>query len=171
MAFRIFSLLLVALLASTAGAACLPFADAGEHIGETRCVTGKVVRVEQGGKGVHYLDFCNDYESCPFTVVVFASDLRYVGDVRHLAGRVIEVSGLIKLYGGRAEIILRQPRQLSGETAAMVPPLPKNYDVARKGRYSAGKYGHARSSNSSARKRSSPRVQTEDQNAPPGAQN
>jgi len=58
-------------------------------------------------------------------------DLKHVGDVRHLKGRAIEVSGTIQDYDGRAEIILRRPRQL-GKDAALVPPLPKTYDVERR---------------------------------------
>jgi hypothetical protein len=39
-------------------AACLPIDQALNHLGETQCVTGKVVRVTSGAGGVHYLDFC-----------------------------------------------------------------------------------------------------------------
>ena len=50
---------------------CIPIGEAAQHIGETKCVTGKVVRVKVGMKGVHFLDFCEDQLACPFTVVVF----------------------------------------------------------------------------------------------------
>jgi len=30
--------------------------------------------VKRGERGVHFFDFCADYRTCPFTVVVFASD-------------------------------------------------------------------------------------------------
>src|ERR1700758_867543 len=39
---------------------CISIQEAGQHVGETRCVTGKVVRVKVGVKGVHFLDFCED---------------------------------------------------------------------------------------------------------------
>ena len=68
-------------------AACIPFAQAEKYIGETQCVTGKVLRVETGSRGVHYLDFCEDHQSCSFSVVVFSSDLRNVGDVGQLVGK------------------------------------------------------------------------------------
>jgi len=117
---------------------CIPFHEAGQHIGETKCVTGKVLRVKLGAKGVHFLDFCEDLMACPFTVVVFASGLKDVGDVRRLEGRSIEIHGAVKLYDGRAEIILNRISQITGG-AAMIPPLPKNYDVENRGRYSAGR--------------------------------
>lgn len=117
---------------------CIPIHEAGGHVGESKCVTGKVVRVTLGAKGVHFLDFCEDQLACPFTVVVFASDLKDIGDVRRLTGRTIEVRGAVKLYDGRPEIILSRLSQLSGG-AALVPPLPKNYDVENRGHFSAGR--------------------------------
>src|SRR5579863_10030004 len=117
---------------------CLPIHQASQHVGETKCVTGKVIRIKQGVKGVHYLDFCEDQLACPFTVVVFPSDLKDVGDIRRLAGRIIEVHGAVKLYDSRAEIILKRIGQIAGG-AALIPPLPKDYDVETRGHYSAGR--------------------------------
>jgi hypothetical protein len=117
---------------------CLPIREAGKHIGETKCITGKVLRVKVGAKGVHFVDFCQDQMACPFTVVVFPADLKDVGDVRRLAGQVIEIHGPVKLYGGRAEIILTRVSQLTGGST-LIPPMPKNYDVEKQGHYSAGR--------------------------------
>jgi DNA/RNA endonuclease YhcR with UshA esterase domain len=117
---------------------CIQIHEAAQHIGETKCVTGKVLRVKRGVKGVHFLDFCEDQMACPFTVVIFASGLKDVGDVRRLEGRVIEINGAVKLYDGRAEIILNRISQITGG-AAMIPPLPKNYDVENRGHFSAGR--------------------------------
>jgi DNA/RNA endonuclease YhcR with UshA esterase domain len=120
-----------------ASAACMPITEAPKKIGADACVTGTVFKVQESEKGgAWFLDFCQDYRQCPFTVVVFARDLRDVGDVRQLQGKTIELWGRIRSYGGRAEIILRNSRQLRGE-AAKLPPLPKDYDVTRRGRYSA----------------------------------
>jgi hypothetical protein len=117
---------------------CVPIYQAGQHVGETKCVTGKVLRVKVGTKGVHFLDFCEDQAACPFTVVVFPSDLKDVGDVRRLAGRMIEIHGPVKLYDGRSEIILNRIGQINGG-AALIPRIPKNYDVENRGHYSAGR--------------------------------
>ena len=75
--------------------------------------------------------------ACPFTVVVFSHDLKEVGDVRRLAGRMIEIHGQVKLYDGRAEIILHRITQIAGG-AARIPPLPRNYDVENRAHFSAG---------------------------------
>src|ERR1700758_4888838 len=40
-----------------AATACVPFSEARNHIGATRCITGKVLRVQQGNAGVHFFDF------------------------------------------------------------------------------------------------------------------
>src|SRR5438309_1363563 len=94
-------------LAQLCASACIPFDQAQRHIGETQCVTGKVLRVEAGAKGVHYLDFCDDFRLCPFSVVVFAYDLKNVGDVRELAGKVVEIRGEVKEYDDRRKSFWR----------------------------------------------------------------
>ena len=125
--------------ASLCVAQCVPVDQARKHFGETKCVTGKVVRVQAGNGGVHYLDFCEDYRLCPFSVVVFSYDLKNIGDVRTLAGKLIEIRGEVKEYGGRAEIILENRKQL-GPQGTSVPPLPKNFDVEERGNFSPGQF-------------------------------
>ncbi len=144
--------LVVAFCARSKAGECISIHEASRHIGETKCVTGQVVRVKVGAKGVHFLDFCEDQMSCPFTVVVFASDLKDVGDVRRLAGRSIEIHGAVKAYDGRPEIILSRISQIEGG-AAMIPPVPKNYDVENRGRFSAG---HRFPSKKPSKKRAKP---------------
>ncbi len=137
--FSVFALASILLSSGLLSAGdCIPIHEAGQHVGETKCVTGKVLRVKVGIKGVHFLDFCEDQMACPFTVVVFPSDLKDVGDVRRLTGRTIEIHGAVKLYDARAEIILNRISQITGG-AAMIPPLPKTYDVENRGHFSAGR--------------------------------
>jgi hypothetical protein len=114
---------------------------------------------------VHFFDFCEDYHTCPFTVVVFAGDLKQVGDVRQLAGRDIEIRGHIKDYDGRAEIILERPSQLLGDSAR-IPPVPKQYDVERKGKFSAGTFRHASKAKKSPGKPQSAPSSIEDPSSP-----
>jgi hypothetical protein len=136
---NIFVLLTLLLCVTAASASdCLSIQTASQHVGETKCVTGKVLRVKVGARGVHFVDFCEDQMACPFTVVVFPHDLKDVGDVRRLAGQMIEIHGPVKLYNGRAEIILNRVSQLTNGST-LIPPLPKNYDVEKQGHYSAGR--------------------------------
>ena len=126
-------------------AECIPFTEAAKHVGTSQCVSGKVVKVTRLDSGTTFLNFCEDYRTCPFQVVIFRSDLRHVGDVRQLEGRVIEIQGDIKEYDRHPEIILKDSGQLRG-AAARIPPMPKGYDVEHKGRFSAGKMQHPKSS-------------------------
>jgi hypothetical protein len=115
---------------------CVSFAEARKHVGTTQCVSGTVLHVEDGSNGVTFLNFCKDYQACPFTVVVFPGDLRKVGNLRQLEGRQIEIKGTIQDYDGRAEIILRHTQQLGESAFVVVPPVPTDYDVERHGHYS-----------------------------------
>jgi hypothetical protein len=149
------SIWFIAFVPLLSDAQCIPFNDASQHVGETRCVKGKVLHVESGSAGTTYLDFCLDYKQCTFTVVIFASNLRDVGDVRQLEGKEVEIHGPIKLYDGRAEIILQRYKQLSGD-GARIPPLPKDYDVEKRRHFSAGSIHHSTTRKTSKKRQKAP---------------
>ena len=87
------------------------FAEAKDHIGENAIVRGKVVKTYTAKSGVSFLDFCSNYKTCPFTAVIFASDLDKFGDLKQFE-REVRLTGLIKTYGGKAEIILNEREQV-----------------------------------------------------------
>ena len=120
---------------------CVSFAEASKHVGTSACVSGTVLHVEDGRNGAKILNFCKD-KACPFTVVVFPSDLKKMGDVRQLEGRQVEIKGTIQDYDGRAEIILRRSQQLGEGAFLLFPTVPTDYDVERPGHYSAGRFKH-----------------------------
>jgi DNA/RNA endonuclease YhcR with UshA esterase domain len=137
------SIAIILLGSSIAFAACKPITAARKYVGDSVCITGKVVKVARSPRsGTHFLNFCDDYKNCPFTVVIFAKDLQRVGDIRELEGKQIEIYGKVKEYKGQAEIILNDVRQLRGESAKL-PKMPKDYDASNRGRYSAGKLNGA----------------------------
>lgn len=111
--------------------------EAAKHVGENACVHGKVLSVSATPGGTHLLHFCEEGRACAFSAVVFSKDLRQVGDVRTLEGKELDIEGKIHLYKGHPEVIVRDPHQLKGE-AAKLPPIPKNYDVAKQGKFSPG---------------------------------
>ncbi len=156
----------IVLFAARASATdCVAFAEARQHVGKTQCIRGTVLHVQGGANGVTFLDFCEDYEACPFTVVVFPGDLRKLGDVGQLTGRAVEIKGTVEEYNGRAEIILRHPQQL-GDGASLLPPFPKDgalapsllgeYDVERRGHYSAGTFKHPKKAKTKHKKQGRP---------------
>jgi len=139
---------------------CVSFAEAGKHVGSTQCVSGTVLRVENGGNGATFLNFCNDKDkdakACPFTVVVFPGDLKKMGDLRQLEGRQVEIKGTIQDYDGRAEIVLRRSQQL-GQAAFLVhPEVPTGYDVERAGHNRAGGSTHAKAAKKTETKQDKP---------------
>ena len=91
---------------------CLSIRKAGLHTGENSCVAGRVLRVFTSRSGNTFLDFCEDYRTCPFTSVIFASDRSRFGNLGSLQGREVEILGAIKTYNGRAEIVVQDPKQI-----------------------------------------------------------
>lgn len=141
--------------AATSEAQCLDHGDAAQHIGEVRCVGGKIYHVNRLEHGVTILSFCPDSPTCPFAAVVFARSLKNVGDIRQLEGRNVEVHGKVTAYNGRAEIIIERARQLGGD-GAQLPALPKEYDVEKKGHYSAGTFSLPHASHAKTPKKQAP---------------
>lgn len=95
-----------------AAGGCVDFNAAASHVGETGCVSGRLLRVFNSRGGNSFLDFCEDYKNCPFTSVIFASDKSKFGDLGTLEGRQIEIQGNITVYQGHAEIIIHGPEQI-----------------------------------------------------------
>jgi hypothetical protein len=134
----------VLLLGSISSAKCIDFKDAPKKIDEEVCVTGKVLKVTHSPRsGTVFLNFCEDYRDCPFSVVIFPKDVADIGDVDKLEGQTIEIFGKIKDFKGQAEIVLKDASQLKGESGKL-PPAPKKYDAASKGNASAGSITEAK---------------------------
>ena len=91
---------------------CVDFHDVGAHVGETGCVSGRVLRVYTSRAGNTFLDFCTDYRACPFASVIFSSDRGKFGNLQTLEGVPLEIRGPITTYQGRAEVIIRDPGQI-----------------------------------------------------------
>jgi hypothetical protein len=129
----------VLLFPLTLHAGCIPFAEAGQHIGQVRCIRGKLLRVEQDQQGLTRLNFCEASQSCQFVVVVPEEDLKKVGDLQQLQGKTLEIHGLLRDSDGRAEILLQKPGQLeTQDDYEEAPSFLGAYDVEEKGHYSAG---------------------------------
>ena len=143
---------------------CVSFSEASKHVGTSACVSGTVLHVQDGRNGAKILNFCKD-KACPFTVVVFPSDLKKMGDVRQLEGRQVEIKGTVQDYDGRAEIILRRSQQLGEGAFLLVPPVPTDYDVERPGHYSAGKFKRPKEPKKKGTKQREP-MSIEDPNEP-----
>jgi hypothetical protein len=93
-------------------AGCVDFHDADPRAGQMGCVSGRVLKVFTSKGGNTFFDFCRDYRDCPFTSVIFSSDKNKFGDLQSLAGRQIEIRGLITVYQGKPEIVVRDAAQI-----------------------------------------------------------
>lgn len=90
----------------------IDFREASNHIGEYATVRGRVDNVFTSSKGNTFLNFCPNYRSCPFSATIFNSDSYKFGNLKQYQGRTVEITGLIKTYQGRAEIIINDPSQI-----------------------------------------------------------
>src|SRR4051812_33838538 len=111
-----FLFLLVALSVPSLAKECIGIEQAPDYIGKSVCVKGKILRLVETESGSStFLNFCEDYRKCPFTVVVFDRDFPLVGDIRAVEGQDIGIFGKKKKWKGRPEIVLKDSRQLEGK--------------------------------------------------------
>ena len=86
--------------------------DAAKHYGEYATVEGTIVATHNSGKAC-FLNFHLDYKRY-FTAVIFASDFSLfpANPENYYYGKKVHVSGYIKEYKGKPEIILNDPSQI-----------------------------------------------------------
>jgi hypothetical protein len=93
---------------------CADIRNAGPMVGKNGCVAGLVLRVYTARTGNTFLDFCQDYRTCPFTSVIFSADKGKFGNLESLQGKRVEIRGNVVTYQGHAEIIVHDPQQVRG---------------------------------------------------------
>jgi DNA/RNA endonuclease YhcR with UshA esterase domain len=82
-------------------------AEAMAHVGQSVTVEGAVSNVF-----VALLDIGGRYPDNPFTAVIFAADAGKFPDVKTLGGKTVDVSGPVKLYKGKPEIVVSDAAQI-----------------------------------------------------------
>lgn len=103
---------LVGAVGPNAVAATISPEEASKHLGKMEEVRGVVAQIGHARSGVIFLDFGEPYPNETFAAVIFSDSVSAFPNVEQLAGKTISVSGTVKLYGGRPEIILRSPSQI-----------------------------------------------------------
>ncbi len=91
---------------------CISFKEAENYVGDYKCVTGKIDNVFISSKGNNFLNFCPDYRTCSFSATIFSSDAYKFSNIKSYSGKTVEITGLVKTYQGRAEIIINNPSQI-----------------------------------------------------------
>ena len=86
--------------------------QAAAHVGQKVVVQGTVAGVYTSRSGNTFLNFGGTYPDQDFTAVVFSEASSSFSDVEQLQGKRVAISGVVRLYRGKPEIILRSASQL-----------------------------------------------------------
>jgi DNA/RNA endonuclease YhcR with UshA esterase domain len=85
--------------------------EADKHYDENLTVTGKVAQVTIRSKVV-FLNLDQAFPNSPFTGVIFSANTNQFGDLKKLNGKDVEITGKVKKYNDRPEIVLNGTNQL-----------------------------------------------------------
>lgn len=111
--------ILLALIAWVSVASCqrttpgYGLSEAASHVGEDATVRGEVSAVFESRKGNYFLSIGWQCPNQLFPAVIFKSNASSdFNDPEGFEGKTIEVTGKIKSYQGKSEIILNGPSQV-----------------------------------------------------------
>ncbi|MHB1956989.1 MAG: hypothetical protein ACYCOU_25000 [Sulfobacillus sp.] len=105
-------LLLITMVSAAQCQSVLKDSDAAGPIGELAVIEGRVVDVHVSRKGNCFMHFGARYPNETLSGVVFSSSVSRFSGLKRLNGYVVRIRGLLQLYRGKPEIILRSPEQL-----------------------------------------------------------
>ena len=101
------------LVASPALAEIIRPDEAPRHLGQVVTVEGVVSDVHHAASGrTTFIDIGGRYPNNPFTAVIFSDGASKFPDVDTLNGKTVDVTGMIKNYKDRPEIILNDANQV-----------------------------------------------------------
>ena len=101
------------LMATPAVAQTIKPADARAHVGQTVTVEGIVSDVHTtSGSGMTFIDMGGRYPDNTFAAVIFRDDASKFPNVAALNGKTVDVTGAVKLFKGKPEIVLNAAAQL-----------------------------------------------------------
>jgi DNA/RNA endonuclease YhcR with UshA esterase domain len=86
--------------------------QAGGYVGQRVVVEGTVAAVFVSQSGNTFLNFGAAYPDQDFSAVIFADNASSFGNVEQLEGKRVAISGVVRIYRGKPEIILRSADQL-----------------------------------------------------------
>ncbi len=91
------------------------YTQAPEHVGEKVTITGNVLKTYASKKGATFIEFCSNTKNCPFSAIIFNSDIQKFGDLSGLKNNRIKLTGTLENYKGQTEMILSDPDQIISE--------------------------------------------------------
>jgi exonuclease VII large subunit len=111
---RYFPILLTfVLLSGTAYGQTYPYTEAASHAGQNVTIEGPVSEVFTSRRGDTFIDIGGRYPNQQFSGVVFVDDANIVGNVHGLEGKTVDLTGRIRMYRGKPEIVIHSAGQIS----------------------------------------------------------
>jgi DNA/RNA endonuclease YhcR with UshA esterase domain len=107
--------LLLASLANAGAPAVVAAEDAADHVGEYVTVVGRVADVFTSDNDNTFLNFGAAHPRQVFSATVFERYASGFNDLHRLEGKRVRITGKIRLYQNKPQIILESPSQLKIE--------------------------------------------------------
>lgn len=102
-----------AVAATSAKAETIAPSDTSKYVGKSVTVEGTASEIHHAASGrVTFIDMGGRYPNNTFAGVIFSDDASKFPDVDSLDGKTVDITGTVKLYQGRTEIILNDPAQI-----------------------------------------------------------
>ncbi len=90
--------------------------EAPAHVGQVVTVEGTVSEVHHAASGrATFIDMGGRYPDNVFAAVIFADDAGKFPNADALGGKTVDITGAIRLYQGRPEIILNDVSQIKAK--------------------------------------------------------
>lgn len=86
--------------------------DAADYIGKSVTIIDTVSGVYLSNTGTYFINMGGEYPDNVFTAVIFKRDTSKFHNVESLEGKVIEVTGKVKEYRGKPEIVVNKKKQI-----------------------------------------------------------
>lgn len=86
--------------------------DAANYNGKSVTVVDTVSSVYLSKTGTYFINMGGEYPDNEFTAVIFKRNTLKFSNVESLEGKVIEVSGKVKEYRGKPEIVVNNKKQI-----------------------------------------------------------
>lgn len=104
--------LLAVFAVAPAAAADVPAAQAAAHAGQTATVIGVLSNVHTDAKQMTFLDIGGVYPDNAFSAVMFPKSGQPAPNFSPLVGKTVAITGEIKIYKGKPEIVLTSSDQV-----------------------------------------------------------
>jgi DNA/RNA endonuclease YhcR with UshA esterase domain len=101
-----------AIITGPAFAQAIAPADAKAQVGKTVTVEGTVDNVHTTPAGNTYIDLGGHFPNNTFAAVIFSKDTSKFTNVTALKGKTVDITGPIKLYKDKPQIVLKSADQI-----------------------------------------------------------